>query len=95
MSADAAGRYQASQVQGQPAPDEQDHAAEAAQLDRDNPRWLVVWGIFSLEFVAFPLFDVPDGTFLCARSAPELLRRIRQAEEIYGAVPRGKGSRHA
>jgi hypothetical protein len=95
MSADAAGRYQASQTQSQPAPAGLDRAEEAAQLDRDNPRWLVVWGIFSLEFVAFPLFDVPAGTFLCARSAPELLRRIRQAEGIYGTVPRGKDGRHA
>jgi hypothetical protein len=95
MSADAAGRYQASQPQAQAAPAGHDHAAEADQLDRDNPQWLVVWGIFSLQFVAFPLFDVPDGTVLCARSAPELLRQIRQTEEIYGAPPRGEGGRHA
>ena len=94
MSADAAGRYQVSQAQSRPAPAGQARAAEAAQLDRDNPRWLVVWGIFSLQFVAFPLFDAPAGTFLCARSAPELLRRIRRAEEIYGAVPRGEDGRH-
>jgi hypothetical protein len=95
MSADPAGRYQASQAQAQLTPTGQDRAAEAAQLDRDNPQWLVVWGIFSLQFVAFPLFDAPDGTFLCARSAPELLRQIRQAEEIYGAVPHGKDGHHA
>ena len=61
-----------------------DHREQAAKLDRDNPRWLVVWGTFSLEFVAFPLFDVPDRIVLCSRSAPELLRRMRQTEEIYG-----------
>jgi len=76
------GDDQADQAQTQ-APGE-DHQEQAARLDRENPQWLVVWGTFSLEFVAFPLFCVPDGIVLCSRSAPELLRRMRQTEEIYG-----------
>ena len=62
----------------------EDDQEQAARLDRDNPRWLIVWGTFSLEFLAFPLFCVPDGIVLCSRSAAELLRRMRQTEEIYG-----------
>ncbi len=78
----SAGDGQADRTQTQ-SPGE-DRREQAAKLDRENPRWLVVWGIFSLEFVAFPLFDVPDGIVLCSRSAPELLRRMRQTEKIYG-----------
>jgi hypothetical protein len=68
----------------QPALAEEDRQEQAARLDRDNPQWLVVWGIFSHEFVAFPLFRVPQGTILCARSGLELSGRMRQAEKIYG-----------
>ncbi len=83
MGTDMAGCEVRSQ-HGQPAAAEEDHREQAARLDRDNPQWLVVWGIFSHEFVAFPLFRVPQGTVLCSRSGPELVRRMRQAEEIYG-----------
>ena len=62
----------------------EDHAEQAARLDRENPEWIVVWGTFSHQFVAFPLFRVPPGTVLCNRSEPELVRRMRQTETIYG-----------
>jgi hypothetical protein len=61
----------------------ENHAEQAAKLDRENPRWIVVWGTFSHQYVAFPLFLVPPGTVLCFRSEPELLRRMRQTEKIY------------
>ena len=78
----SAGDDQAERAHAQSAGE--DHQEQAARLDRDNPQWLIVWGTFSLEFVAFPLFCVPDGIVLRSRSAPELLRRMRQTEEIYG-----------
>src|ERR1700691_6027474 len=76
--------YRAGGQYGQPSRDEEDHREQAARLDRDNPRWMVVWGTFSHEFVAFPLFQVPPGTVLCSKSGPEIERRMRQAEQIYG-----------
>ena len=78
----SAGDDQAERAHAQSAGE--DHQEQAARLDRDNPQWLIVWGTFSLEFVAFLLFCVPDGIVLRSRSAPELLRRMRQTEEIYG-----------
>jgi len=82
MSAETAG--QASWAPAQLAPAEGKPQEQAARLDRDNPQWLVVWGTFSHEFVAFPLFQAPQGIVLCCRSGPELVRRMRQAEKIYG-----------
>jgi hypothetical protein len=79
-----AGSYQAGRQYAGPAGNEEDHREQAERLDRDNPRWMVVWGTFSHEFVAFPLFHVPPGTVLCCQSGPEMERRIRQAEQIYG-----------
>jgi hypothetical protein len=62
----------------------EDHAGQAARLDHENPQWIVIWGIFSHQFVAFPLFRVPPGTVHCYRSESELLRQMRQTENIYG-----------
>lgn len=87
MSTDAEG-YRTSGQYAQPTHDEEDHRTQATRLDRDNPRWLVVWGTFSHQFVAFPLFDVPRGTVLCSRTSPELVRRMHRAEEIYGRESR-------
>jgi hypothetical protein len=83
MGADAEGRRAGGQ-HTEPTPAGEDHQEQAARLDRDNPQWLIVWGTFSHEFVAFPLSRVPQGTILCCRSGPELVRRMRQAEAIYG-----------
>ena len=84
MSTDAVGQHQADRAQTPWAPAQEDHQEQAARLDRDNPQWLIVWGTFSHEFVAFPLFRVPQGIVLCCRSGPELVRRMRQTEEICG-----------
>jgi hypothetical protein len=83
MSTEAEG-YRVSGQNAQPAQYEEDHQEQAVRLDWDNPTWIVVWGIFSHEFVAFPLFRVPQGTVLCSRTGLELMRRIRQTEQIYG-----------
>ena len=83
MSA-TAGQTEADRAPAQRVPADEDHQEQAARLERDNPQWLVVWGTFSHEFVAFPRFSVPQGTVLCCRSCPELVRRMRQTEEIYG-----------
>ena len=85
MSPDSTGRdHQASQADNRPEPAVEDHQEQAARLGQDNPRWLIVWGAFSHEFVAFPRFRVPAGTVLHSSSVPELVRRMRQAEQIYG-----------
>jgi hypothetical protein len=88
MSVDAAGRDLATGTPVQPDHAVEDHQEQAAKLDRDNPRWLVIWGTFSHEYVAFPIFRVPAGTVLHSVSAPELVRRMRQTEQIYGGGPR-------
>jgi hypothetical protein len=95
MSTDAAGHGQPSEAHAQSAQAAADRAEQAARLDEDNPQWLVIWGTFSLQFVAFPLFPVPPGTVLCCQSCAELTRRMRQAEAIYGAIPSDKGIRRA
>ena len=50
----------------------------AQQLESDNPLWLVVFGVFSREFVAFPRFD--RGTVLSALYPEALPPRMRRIE---------------
>jgi len=95
MNAGAAAPRPAGRPYVPPSPAVAEGAEQAAQLDKDNPLWVIVWGTYSLQFVAFPLFHVPPGTVLCCQSGAELVRQMRQAEAIYGAAPHGEEKRHA
>lgn len=44
------------------------------------PNWMVVWGVYSGEFVAFPLFSAPAESLLAATYRPALISRMREAE---------------
>ena len=52
----------------------------AGQLEKDNPSWIVVFGIYTKEFVAFPRFDAPRGTVIAARYPGALPPRMRRVE---------------
>ncbi len=64
----------------------------AERLQRDNPRWVVMWGAYSREYVAFPLFNAPPGTVLRGQHPGELAGRMRQTEQFIAAQPRRKGN---
>jgi hypothetical protein len=52
----------------------------AAQIEEDNPSWIVMFGIYTREFVAFPRFTVPKGTILTALYPDALPPRMRAVE---------------
>jgi hypothetical protein len=54
----------------------------AARLEEDNPSWIVLFGVYTREFVAFPRFDVPSGTVLVARYPAALPPRMRTVEAM-------------
>jgi hypothetical protein len=56
----------------------------AEQIERDHPRWMVIYGFHSREYVAFPLFPAPPGTILTAHYAPALMERVERCERYYG-----------
>src|SRR5260370_10254533 len=44
-----------------------DVARDAArQIERDNPRWIVLFGIYTKEFVCFPRFRATPATVVTA-----------------------------
>ena len=57
---------------------EQRHAA--ARIQNRNPRWLVLWGVSSRRYWAFPMFDVAPGTIISAVDPKELLTLMTRAE---------------
>jgi hypothetical protein len=52
----------------------------ARRLEADNPLWIVVFGIYSKEFVCFPRFTVPGGAIVVAQYPGEVQLRMRHIE---------------
>lgn len=52
----------------------------AEKLETDNPMWIVVFGVYSRQFVAFPRFSAPVGTIVTARYPAALPQRMRRVE---------------
>jgi len=59
---------------------EHEYAETARQLERDHPDWMVVFGVYSRQFVAFPLFPAPPRTIVVATYPGALSARMREVE---------------
>jgi hypothetical protein len=64
----------------QPLGDPAEMKRLAQRLESDNPLWIVVFGVFTREFVAFPRFDAPRGTLVTATYPAALPPRMRAIE---------------
>ena len=66
----------------------------ARSIDEGNPDWLVIWGVYTRQYVAFPLFRAPAGSIVQSASPDRLLRRMRQAELAFTSdhASRGPGT---
>lgn len=60
-----------------------DCRAVAARTEKENPRWIVLFGVYSKQFVGFPLFAVPPGTLVIAQYPGALPKRFREVEKAY------------
>jgi len=52
----------------------------AESIQRDHPNWLVMWGVYTRQFAAFPLFPAPAGTIVQSANTGELTKRMQQTE---------------
>jgi hypothetical protein len=61
----------------------------AVLIERDFPHWLVMWGPYSREFWAYPLFDAPRGTMAHSPNPNELASDMRamQMSRANGIAP--------
>ena len=65
----------------------------AARIDRDHPRWLILWGAHTRPFWAFPRFQVPAGTVIAAPDTAGLITCMQHAEFAARAhMPRPPGT---
>lgn len=53
----------------------------AEDIRKQRPEWLVIFGCYSRQFVAFPLFKVSQRTILVARYPDALIDRMVRAEQ--------------
>jgi len=57
-------------------------AQVAERLEHDNPDWVVMYGSYSREFVAFPVY--PDNSYCSAKDPAALDGHIRETERRHG-----------
>ncbi len=57
----------------------------AQQIEQDNPRWIIVSGVYARQFVGFPRFPAPLGTEVVALYPAAMSGRMRKTEP--SAVP--------
>jgi hypothetical protein len=60
-------------------PEDMRHIAQ--RLESENPLWLVLFGAYSKEFVAFPRFAAPSGTIIAVRYPGAMTGRMREVEQ--------------
>jgi hypothetical protein len=61
--------------------DESASRETARRIESDRPGWLVVWGAYSKQYIAFPLFHAPKGTIVVAVYPDALVARMEAAEQ--------------
>jgi hypothetical protein len=60
--------------------DEDAGRGEARRLEAENPLWIVVFGVYSGEFVCFPRFGLDGGSIVAAKDPGSLPPRMRRVE---------------
>jgi hypothetical protein len=61
--------------------------ARAQESERDNPLWIVVFGVYTQEFICLPRFRVPPCTMVIVRSLETAVPRMRLVEKLYLSPP--------
>ena len=59
----------------------------AERLEVNNPDWVIMYGSYSREYVAFPVYpDAPDNSYCSAKDPAKLGDHIRETERRHGRV---------
>jgi hypothetical protein len=53
----------------------------AQHIESECPHWIVIFGVYTKQFVAFPLFDAPPGTTVTGFYPDSLIKRLRNIEQ--------------
>jgi hypothetical protein len=71
-------------------PDEREYRAAADEIQRRRSGWLVIWGVYSRRFTAYPLFPVRHRVIIVADYPQALVERMDEAERSL-RIPPGAG----
>lgn len=67
----------------------------AEDIRRQRPDWLVTWGSYSRQFVAYALFSMTRRVVVTARYPEALVDRMDRAEQRWRISPEGQeGEKH-
>jgi hypothetical protein len=72
-----------------PAFDDDASREVAARTEREHPGWIVVFGIYTRQFVCFPRFPAPEGTMVVALYPDALPARLRKIEHALQVNSKG------
>lgn len=61
--------------------DENQHRKTADEIGHQWPGWIVLWGCYSHQFVAFPLFPALPGAIVAAHYPDGLTARMQDIEQ--------------
>ncbi len=77
----------------QAVPSDADAWAIAEDINRQHEHWLVMWGTYSQEYVAYPLFRSRQRVIVTAGHPTDLLTRMQQTEQAIRVQPEGPNHR--
>ena len=64
-------------------PEEDDAGrAIAEEIQRQRPGWLVIWGVYTRRYTAYPLFPVRRRVIVIAYYPQALIERMDKAERL-------------
>lgn len=78
---------QAKRDADQPMLDDAEAWAIAEDVNRQRPDWLVTWGTYSHEFVAYPLFSMHQRVIVTAHYPDALAGRMDEVERRWRIRP--------
>ena len=62
--------------------DDDESRAIAERIEQENPGWIVIFGVFTKQFVCIPRFPAPPGTMVVAQYPDAVLPRMREVENL-------------
>jgi hypothetical protein len=54
----------------------------ARRIEREHPRWIVMFGAFTKQFICFPRFPAAPGTIVVASYPGALPAQMKYAERV-------------
>jgi len=65
-----------------PGIDDEESCAIAERIERENPEWIVIFGVFTRQFICIPRFPAPPGIMVVAKYPDAVLPRMREVENF-------------